>query len=80
VPTIARIDGYRFFFYSLEGTEPPHVHVERAEATAKFWLDPVALAGSRGFRSRELTRLRAMVIEHRTEFQDAWHAHFGGEA
>jgi hypothetical protein len=46
-----------------EGAEPPHIHVERDQCTAKFWLDPVQLAGSRGFRSHELNRIRALVIE-----------------
>ncbi len=41
MPTVMNIAGYRFFFYSLEGTEPPHIHIERDAATAKFWLDPV---------------------------------------
>jgi hypothetical protein len=78
LPTVANTDGYRFFFYSLEGAEPPHIHVERQRATAKFWLDPVELAGSRGFRPHELTRIRSMVIERRLAFLEAWHVHFGG--
>jgi Domain of unknown function (DUF4160) len=65
------------FLLSLEGREPPHVHVERGQCTAKFWLDPVQLAGSRGFRSHELNRVRALVIEHRAKFKEAWHAQFG---
>jgi hypothetical protein len=44
MPTVLRIMGYRFFFYSLEGHEPPHIHVERDEKLAKYWLDPVELA------------------------------------
>jgi hypothetical protein len=36
VPTILRAQGYRFFFFSNEGDEPPHIHVERAECAAKF--------------------------------------------
>ena len=48
MPTVLRDAGYRFFFYSDEGDplEPPHVHVTAGEGVAKFWLDPVALAGS----------------------------------
>jgi hypothetical protein len=38
----------------------------------------VSLARSRGFRSHELTRLRALVIEHRMTFLEAWNVHFGG--
>jgi hypothetical protein len=77
MPAVLRIEGYRFFFYSLEGLEPPHIHVERGDEVAKYWLNPVSLAQSRGFRSHELNRLRAMVIEHRMEFLEAWNAHFG---
>jgi hypothetical protein len=40
-------------------------------------LEPVSLAESRGFRSHQLNRLRAMVIEHRATFLEAWDAHFG---
>ena len=77
MPTVMKVSGQRFFFYSLEGEEPLHIHVERDHSTAKFWLDPVQLAGSKGFRSHELTRLRALVIEHRVTFKEAWHEHFG---
>jgi hypothetical protein len=80
MPTVMNVSGFRFFFYSLEGAEPLHIHVERDQCTAKFWLDPVQLAGSRGFRSHELNRIRALVIEHRVAFKEAWHGHFGTEA
>lgn len=77
MPTVLNYSGLRFFFYSLEGTEPPHIHVERAHCTAKFWLEPVRLAGSHGFRSDELKRIRGIVVEQRAAFLEAWHGHFG---
>ncbi len=77
MPTVLRLDGYRFFFYSLENTEPAHVHAERGGNAAKYWLNPVALAMNNGFRSHELTRLRTLVTEYRNTFQEAWNAHFG---
>ena len=77
MPTILRIYGYRFFFYSLEGSEPPHAHVEHGDKVAKFWLQPISLAESHGFRIHELNRLRLLVIEHRLNFLEAWSAHFG---
>jgi hypothetical protein len=76
MPTVLAVSGLRFFFYSLEGSEPPHVHVERGQSAAKFWLAPVELARSRGFRSHEITRIRAIVIEHRVRFEEAWNEHF----
>lgn len=77
MPTVLRLEGLRFFFYSQENNEPPHIHVESGDETAKYWLDPVELARSRGFRARDLTRLRAKIIERRHEFLEAWNAHFG---
>jgi hypothetical protein len=49
MPTVLRIGPYRFFFFSNEGDEPVHIHVQRERALAKFWLKPVLLAGSSGF-------------------------------
>jgi hypothetical protein len=80
MPTVLRLSGYRFFFYSLEGSESPHIHIEHGDCIAKFWLDPVSLAESHGFRSLELNRVRALVIEHRVTFLEAWNAHFGHQA
>lgn len=64
-------------FFSGEGSEPPHIHVEHGDKVAKYWLSRVELAESEGFRSHEVTRLRAMVIEHRALFLEKWHEHFG---
>ena len=77
MPTVLRIGGFRFFFFSREGNEPRHIHVEHAEKYAKFWLEPVELAEVRGFRSHELPDLRRLVEEHRETFIIAWNEHFG---
>ena len=61
MPEVLRVKGYRFFFFSREGTEPHHIHVEQAERYAKFWLIPIMLASSRGFRSSELRELHQLV-------------------
>jgi hypothetical protein len=78
VPTIARIGPYRFFFYSNEGREPPHVHVRRERALAKFWLQPVALAAATAFGAAELSRVEKTVRENEKQFLEAWHDHFKG--
>jgi len=78
MPTVLRVSGFRFFFYSLEGSEPAHIHVEHGDNTAKFWLEPVSVAESRGFRSHQLNRIRLMVIENRVRFLEAWNGHFSG--
>jgi hypothetical protein len=78
VPTVARIGPYRFFFFSNEGTESPHIHVQRERRLAKFSLDPVTLVSSTEFAAHELGVLIRMVAEHRGQFLEAWHAFFGG--
>jgi Domain of unknown function (DUF4160) len=77
MPTVLRISGFRFFFYSLEGSEPKHIHVEHGDNVAKFWLEPISVAESHGFRAHELNHLRALVIDHCSTFVEAWNVHFG---
>lgn len=76
MPTIEDIGPYRFFFYSAEGTESPHVHVRRDRSTAKFWLSPVRLARSRRFSDRELRLIQELVEENRERMLDAWNQYF----
>jgi hypothetical protein len=75
VPTILRYKGYRFFFFSGEGEEPAHIHVEQAERYAKFWLKPVSLARSRGFRSGEVAEIQRIVETNQALFEEKWHEH-----
>jgi len=77
MPTVLRVRGYRFFFFSLEGNEPPHIHVEQAERLAKFWLSPIALAKSKGFRSRELAEIQDIIENNQVTLLEKWHEHLG---
>jgi hypothetical protein len=77
MPTILRHRGYRFYFYSHEPNEPPHVHVDGGGASAKFWLDPVGLARNLGFSARELGDLLRLVRENRDRLLEAWDGFFG---
>ncbi len=76
MPTIARIGPYRIYFFSHDLHEPPHVHVDRDNNTAKFWLRPVALASNIGFRPAELRAVQRLVVEHAAEFLGAWNDYF----
>lgn len=77
MPTVLRVEGFRFFFFANEGTEPPHIHVERGDAHAKLWLEPVDLAYSSGYKVQELRRVRELTMLHRDEFLRRWHEYFG---
>ncbi len=77
MPTILRIGAYRFYFYSHEPNEPPHIHIDRGNLTAKFWLQSVSLAQNIGFPAKELRKLQSMVIENQTQLLEAWYEYFG---
>jgi len=75
--TLHREGPFRFFFYSHEPREPPHVHIERDDAIAKIWLHDGAVVDSGGLTPRDLQRVVAIVMTHRDRFIEAWHEHFG---
>ncbi|HEV7733993.1 MAG TPA: DUF4160 domain-containing protein [Candidatus Binatia bacterium] len=72
VPTVLRIGAYRFLFYANDRREPPHVHVERGDATAKFWLSPVRVQGGRGYRRCD------MVEANEQRLLRSWNEYFQG--
>ena len=49
MPTVLQSGPYRVYFYSHESNEPAHVHIDRDQASCKFWLSPVGLASNLGF-------------------------------
>ena len=77
MPTVLRHEGCRFYFYSHEPNEPPHVHVDKGDCSAKIWLEPFGLARNLGFRSKEIGDILAIVRANRAQLLKAWHGHFG---
>ena len=78
MPTVLRLGPYRFFFYAGDADEPPHVHVERDDDKAKFWLDPVRLQNSGGFGRTEINRIQKLVEENRDDLLRSWNEFFNG--
>jgi hypothetical protein len=76
MPTVLRIGRFRFFFFSNEGQEPPHIHVQAAGDQAKFWLNPILLAANYGFAARELNEIERIIADHQTELLEAWNDYF----
>lgn len=75
---IQDIEGFRFFFYSKENDEPPHVHVEKAEGQEKWWLLPEpSRVYSTGFKARDQRRIEQLVHLHQHELLQAWRRYFG---
>jgi len=75
-PTVLRVAGFRFYFFSRDETRM-HVHVQRAEGDAKFWLEPrVELAESHGMTRRRLAIASRLVQENEDAIRKAWKGHF----
>lgn len=77
MPTGLRTGPYRSYFYSHEPNEPPHIHVDRDELSAKFWFQPVTLARNLGFGASELGKIQLLVEAQQASFLEAWNGYFG---
>ena len=78
MPTILLKASYRFFLTSGDCYEPPHIHVQGGKQKAKFWLDPVELAKSAGFKAHEVRDIERLVLENRDFFMEQWEIWCGG--
>ena len=76
MPVVLRMGRFRFFFFSNEGQEPPHVHVRAAENEAKFWLDPIQVAVNYGFNGRELNQIKEFIEDYQDDLLEAWNDYF----
>lgn len=76
MPTVLKLGKWRFHFYSDEGSEPPHVHVDTGDGGCKFWLEPVRLARSVRVSVIDLRAIEREVVTKREVFLEAWHVFF----
>ena len=73
MPTVLRIGAFRFHFYSDEGNEPAHIHIDSVDGECKFWLDPVVLAKSVNVSPVDVRKIERLVFEHRNFFMEKYH-------
>jgi len=76
MPTVLIEGPYRFFFYAGDQDEPSHVHVERDSSEAKFWLEPIRLERSHGFKAKELNRIEKLILKHHQKLLESWNEFF----
>lgn len=70
----------RFFMYSGDRDEPPHVHVEKQGNEVKFWLSPINLAKNtnRRFNHKELKEIREILENNQSLLITKWTEFFYG--
>jgi hypothetical protein len=76
MPTVLMLFGWRFFFYANEGDEPVHIHCQKAEAEAKYWLDvdsfEVIEAHSYNMSPADTRKVRRIIFEHFDYIVSEW--------
>jgi hypothetical protein len=80
MPTVLRWNGYRFYFFSNEGDEPRHIHVDKAGKSAKYWLEPVSLAKNFGFSASELREIESKIAIESKGMVEKWDEYFSGHS
>lgn len=77
MPTILFLNGFRFFFYSNESSEPAHIHVTKANGEGKIWLLPtIEIAYMYGFNKREINEIMEIATTHSDNFKLKWNEYF----
>lgn len=72
MPTVLRIGSFRFHFYSDEGNEPAHIHVESSDGECKFWLSPILLASNKGVSPLTLRTIEKLVYVNADLLKEKW--------
>lgn len=76
MPNIFRKLGFRFFFYSHEGDEPPHVHIEKGKGRGKYWIEPVEKSYMFKFKKQEEKQVKKIVHQEQETFKKKWYEFF----
>ena len=79
MPTVLLVNGFRFFFFSADGLEPPHIHVKKGDGDGKIWLVPdVKVEYLIDFKAQEEKLIVEIVIENRQLLITKWNEFFAG--
>lgn len=76
MPTLLRWNGYRFFFYLADGSEPAHVHIAKSGCEAKIWLHDLSVSVNIGYSAQDMNAIVRKTREQRERFLEAWNDHF----
>jgi hypothetical protein len=75
MPTLLRVDGYRFFFFSDEHL-PKHIHIEKSDRYMRIELETLKVTDKYKMTSKEIRDVTAIVEKHKDDFLEAWNEYF----
>ncbi len=73
MPKLFEDSGFTFRFYAADLDEPIHVHIEKDNFVAKFWVEPIVCATDGGFSQREIRRITQIIVARQHEIVNKWH-------
>ncbi|MGD9655046.1 MAG: DUF4160 domain-containing protein [Sulfuricurvum sp.] len=79
MPTVLRIDGFRFFFFSDEHL-PLHIYVEKGDGYMRIELETFTVTDRYKLSKNDERKIIAIVKEQQQKLIGAWHEYFNHEA
>lgn len=74
--------GYKFFFWSNENNEPPHIHISKGAPTenaTKFWIkkDGIEMVHNNSqISANDLRKITRYILSNRADIIAAWFDYF----
>ncbi|MBV5279198.1 MAG: DUF4160 domain-containing protein [Campylobacteraceae bacterium] len=75
MPTVLKIDGFRFFFFSDEHM-PVHIHVEKGDGYMRVELETLKVTNRQNFTKSDERKIMTIIQEHQNELIGAWNEYF----
>jgi len=77
MPKILEVNGFKFYFWSDEGSEPIHVHIIKGDGKAKVWLEPeIIWEYSKKFTIRDQRAIRKIIDQNIDILINSWNEYF----
>lgn len=70
--TLLKVEGFKFYFWTQESFEPANFHVSKGAASAKWWLDPLREAWSKGLSDEDKARVTELATANAEKWLAEW--------
>lgn len=79
MPTVFKIDGFRFFFFSDEHL-PLHIHIEKGDGYMRVELETFKITDVYKFSKKDIKKVISIIEENQLKLIGAWNDYFNSKA
>jgi len=79
MPTVLRIDGFRFFFFSDEHL-PLHIHIEKGDGYMRVELETFKVTDVYKFSTKDIKKVISIIEENQLKLIGAWNDYFNSKS